>query len=112
MKVFMTTESRMTDHEMCLRAAKAAGYTVEDRGTYIVRMNDDGIPGLWRPLVSGEDNHRLMVDCDVEARFYDDVVTCRVYWENIEVTERVGTDKHAATRRAAVRAAAGMREKL
>lgn len=99
----------MTDHELCLAAARAAGYTVESYDADWVKLTGkDGLTEYWNPLEYDEDVFRLMVDCEVEARFCDDVVTCRVYGKNIEVTERAGTDKHAATRRAIVRAAAAI----
>lgn len=107
----------MTDRELLEAAARAAGHKIRAGGQVVQIGHDKYFIGRtegkgWDPFQSNADAFRLMVDCEVEARFCDDVVTCRVYGKNIEVTERAGTNKHAATRRAIVRAAAAMGESL
>jgi hypothetical protein len=59
----------MTDHELCLAAAKAAGYlteTWEGNEAYIARTDVDEYP-LWNPLQSDADAFRLMVDCGIDV---------------------------------------------
>jgi hypothetical protein len=99
----------MTDHELCLAAAKAAGYlteTWEGNEAYIA-----GMMSRWHPLQNDGDAFRLMVDCGMDIQFEKRTVAGVTYSKEGIVdwfTEHVGTDKHAATRRAIVRAAAAM----
>jgi len=95
----------MTDHELCLAAAKAAGYltaTWEGNEAYIA-----GMMSRWNPLDSDSDAFRLMVDCGRMDLHCGENAT-RAANEFGYFVEPHGTDKHAATRRAIVRAAAAM----
>ena len=97
----------MTDHELCMAAAKAAGYTVEDNGGWMSVLVDD-MDADWEPLDENGDAFRLMVDCGLEVSCHDDYVDVSGYSGSAIQVEDYGTDKHAATRRAIVRAAADM----
>lgn len=102
----------MTDHELCLAAAKAAGYTVEsDHTDWIKRTGPDGLTAYWEPLKYGADAFELMVDCGMDIDESGDGVRVSIYGDINDIPEAFemyGTDKHAATRRAIVRAAAAM----
>ena len=102
----------MTDHELCMAAAKAAGYTVEDRGTWINLTLDSGLSGRWDPINYYSPSFRLMVDCKINVEFENHAVVATSYCDREAIAtdfrELFGTDKHAATRRAIVRAAAAM----
>ena len=103
----------MTDHELCLAAAKAAGYTVEsDHTGWIKRTGPDGLTAYWEPLKYGAEAFELMVDCWLEVSVLIGFTEVEALGETrvIRVSEEHGTDKHAATRRAIVRAAAAMGE--
>lgn len=102
--------STMTDHELCLLAAKAAGYLTE---TWV--GNDAYIAGMmsrWNPLEDDADAFRLMADCKINVEFENHAVVATSYCDREAIAtdcrELFGTDKHAATRRAIVRAAAAM----
>jgi hypothetical protein len=102
----------MTDHELCLAAAKAAGYRVEvDQFGWINCARPNGLTSFWDPLRYSEYAFELMVDCGLDIQFEKRTVAGVTYSKEGIVdwfTEHVGTDKHAATRRAIVRAAAAM----
>ncbi len=102
----------MTDRELLEAAAKAVGYEV----TWDEKLGDftekKWFSYTWNPLTSDEDAFRLMVDCEMEVTIY--ITNVRVEHPDATprgaVTERYSdhnNDKHAATRRAIVRAAAG-----
>ena len=101
----------MTDHELCLAASKAAGYTVESAHGGWYHCTAPKVPNrIWNPLKSDMDAFRLMVDCDVELLILEDATytyTASEY-DLHGASEHHGTNKHAATRRAIVRAAAAM----
>ena len=93
----------MTDHELCLAAAKAAGYlteTWEGNEAYIA-----GMMSRWHPLDSDADAFQLLADCRITLISSDARVKPHAGYGQ---SEHMGTDKHAATRRAIVRAAAAM----
>lgn len=99
----------MTNHELCLAASKAAGYTVEsDHVGWIKRTGGDGLTTSWNPLEYGQDAFRLMVDCHVLVEIMKSKTEayCWKEGEFFVAEEPHGTDKHAATRRAITRAAA------
>jgi hypothetical protein len=102
----------MTDHELCLAAAKAAGYTVDsDEMNWIKCTSPDGLTGYWTPLEYDQDAFRLMVDCGIDIQFEKRTVAGVTYSKEGIVdwfTEHFGTNKHAAARRAITRAAAAM----
>ena len=110
----------MTDRELIEKAAKAAGIEVpitspwggysETLGIYQLCMDGSKITKQWNPLNNDADASRLMVDCELTV--------CCDYPETVDTYTRDGSeitefytkhnkDKHAATRRAIVRAAAG-----
>lgn len=99
----------MTDRELLELAAKAAGYDV-------VFVHDDKIPmrrcapsgpklRIWNPLEDDGDALRLAVKMKMDIRIYGDEV--RVYCCGIIASEWP-PDFDSATRRAIVRAAAGI----
>lgn len=104
----------MTDHELCLAAAKAAGYTVESVHGGWYHCTAPKVPNrIWNPLKSDMDAFRLMVDCGIDVEYINESVeascwTRGAYSDLLRATETFDTDKHAATRRAIVRAAAAM----
>ena len=103
----------MTDHELCLAAAKAAGYTVEsDHTGWIKRTGPDGLTAYWEPLKYGADAFELMVDCGIEVVPTETRSTAIAPAKNglLVESEDARTNKYAATRRAIVRAAAAMGE--
>lgn len=111
----------MTDRELLQKAAKAAGYTLdEDCDRTDVRDNGGG-PLRWNPLEDDGDALRLAVTLRI------DVYTLPINSEAVTVTakhrmrsdllrqpnptastEMLARDPYAATRRAIVRAAAEM----
>lgn len=104
----------MTDHELCLLAAKAAGYTVEwnkvlECFMFVPAETSWYVP--WKPLDSDADAFRLMVDCGLAVSTAAGSASAVLYSEGGGAEwffVPFGTDKHAATRRAIVRAAAAM----
>jgi hypothetical protein len=104
----------MTDHELCLAAAKAAGYTVESVHGGWYHCTAPKVPNrIWNPLKSDMDAFRLMVDCGMDIDESGDGVRVSIYGDINDIPEAFemyGNDKHAATRRAIVRAAAVMGE--
>lgn len=102
----------MTDHKLCLLAAKAEGYTVEGEGKLILRTYATGLTAMWCPLTFNAHAFDLMVDCKINVEFENHAVIATSYCDREAIAtdcrELFGTDKHAATRRAIVRAAAAM----
>ncbi len=87
----------MTDRELLEAAAKAAGYGV----TWDDIMGE--FTDNWNPLTSDEDAFRLMVDCGMT----DPLSKSSERLDFLLFSVDHNNDKHAATRRAIVRAAAG-----
>lgn len=102
----------MTDRELLEAAAKAAGYDFYWSGLQqcVFVKDGNGSAEQWMPLTSDADAFRLMVDMDMQVVCNSDPVlavcykTGGAYYQPL--TDNI-TDKHAATRRAIVRAAAG-----
>lgn len=105
----------MTDREMLEAAAKAAGYLPSQNwtwsdcfgiaGAFRYRLDEDWIE--WNPLEDDGDALRLAVTCKLTITYvanetWPDVIAITGH----QITEQVGTDPFAATRRAIVRAAA------
>ena len=89
----------MTDRELLELAAKAAGKMLKADGIY---QFDD-----WDPLTNDKDAFRLAVKLKMTVTYvanetWPDVIAITGH----QITEQVGTDPYAATRRAIVRAAA------
>lgn len=97
--------SREQDRELLEAAARAAGYHYRPNSSAIVK---DGIPGNWNPLHSDADAFRLMVDMKTSMSFRLGMVLA--ICDGHHMPECTYPDKHAATRRAIVRAAAAMSE--
>ena len=100
----------MTDRQLLELAAKAAGYDYKPCNGGIVV---DGIPGNWNPLIDDGDALRLAVDLNLQVAcgtFKDEEVSVYSFGQP-PVTEVV-QDRYAATRRAIVRAAAAIGEKM
>jgi hypothetical protein len=105
----------MTDRELLEAAAKAAGYEV----TWDEKLGDftekKWFSYTWNPLTSDEDAFRLMVDCTVVVCVMSESVNAaaadvelkEIKETCVELFKDHNNDKHAATRRAIVRAAAG-----
>ena len=107
----------MTDRELLELAAKAAGIDAD------VSVFFAGGPRSWNPITDDGDALRLAVKLNLEiqrSRITDarlPVVSCHMLYEDVHEEDRwqwefVGTDPYAATRRAIVRAAAQIGEKL
>ena len=100
----------MTDRELLELAAKAAGIEIYDwfsESVPIVRSGDDGI--VWRPLTDDGDALRLVSTLGIHLQFavgFTVAYAGSVYAK--QFTEHNGTDQHASTRRAIVRAAAAI----
>lgn len=96
----------MTDHELCLLSALAAGYTVEvKKGNRIIRTYPDGLTEPWDPLSYNVDTFDLIVDCEVGVRVYANAVVADCH--GVYAEELVGdADRHVAVRRAVTRAVA------
>ena len=115
----MTTPT--TDRELLELAAKAAGYEYAKHGGYIVV---DGIPGNWNPLTDDGDALRLAVVMGRMERLgvtihivepFDGETgpyTCVDAEKFGEQTIYHHADPFAATRRAIVRAAAAIGERM
>ena len=95
------------DRELLEAAARAAGIRFR-KGDYAKGLDTN--KGFWNPLDSDADAFRLMVDCELEVSCHDDYVDASGYSGSAVMVEDYGSDKHAATRRAIVRAAAAMSE--
>lgn len=114
-----------TDKELLQLAAKAAGVNGEYRSACVESYNADifgiapkgfSITSFWSPLTNEGDAFRLAVylDMDVCLSPRDKEVTAftLIYGAVSSCTEPYGNDKHAATRRAIVRAAAAIGEDM
>jgi hypothetical protein len=92
----------MTDREMLELAAKAAGSPLksDDAYPFPTRVSMD-----WNPLTDDGDAFRLKIHLKLEVSFNPHVV---LVWfgEKLLVSQEIGVDLVAATRRAIVRAAA------
>lgn len=65
----------------------------------------------WNPLLNDGDALRLAVDLGITPNIYSTCVAAKRYvGDKIDCEEDFGNDKHAATRRAIVRAAAAIGE--
>lgn len=104
-----------TDKDLLMMAAKAA-----DMGCTWLDDSDcmfwDGLPsmGIWSPLTDDGDALRLAVKLNLEiaqACYSKDLVDVYSKDDN-PITEFFNDDKYAATRRAIVRAAAAIGEKM
>lgn len=102
----------MTDRELLEAAARAAGIELIDYCTkVVVCYYNKQTKAPWNPLTDDRDALRLAVKRRMSIDFDDDgdvdVIDCiedRAEW----VSEHLGDDPGAATRRAIVRAAAAM----
>ena len=96
-----------TDKELLILAANAAGFNSFDG--HALQMIDSG----WNPLTDDGDALRLVVDLDITLAQLQYSTECVYYIDGDEfdpIHERHSNDKHAATRRAIVRAAAAIGE--
>lgn len=106
-----------TDKELLILAAKAAGI-VGDMTEYRNRILTQSDPEYvyWSPLDDDGDALRLAVDLDMDISVHcvDKTVSVTTIGNHglIEYEENQGADKHAATRRAIVRAAADIGESM
>jgi hypothetical protein len=115
--------SREQDRELLERAARAAGmvnWVWQDWPGMDIRYGVSHslyteATGHWNPLQSDADAFRLMVDCGVDVEYLNESVEAS-FWTRgadsnlLRATVTNLDDKHAATRRAIVRAAAAMSE--
>ena len=100
-----------TDRELLELAAKAAGIDVRWYQGDCLRVADkcNGFAGKWNPITDDGDALRLAVKLKFDILYYDTMI--RVYPrlpKCIVIHQEVGDDPYAATRRAIVRAAAGI----
>lgn len=103
----------MTDRELLELAAKAAGYdvTIKEVGGCLVGERTVGSLGFifWRPLLDDGDALRLAVALDMSVEVSAHEQSTYAYAGDVPrkwAMENWQDDKHAATRRAIVRAAA------
>lgn len=96
----------MSERELLEAAARAAGYEFSRTKSHPIGEKSYADGKMWNPLRENADAFRLMVDCGLKV-FYvgDDAIAVAGGHHRIE---DASTDKHAATRRAIVRAAAAM----
>ena len=104
-----------TDKELLMMAAKAVGVKITEHiGALCDYIKNDLTGEEWNPLTDDGCALRLAVDLDMGTFFYDNVV--KVFFKANGITDFVvepyGSDKHAATRRAIVRAAAAIGEQM
>lgn len=100
-----------TDKELLELAAKAAGYNIKahEDGTLYSDYRCSGYWGVFNPLSDDGDALRLAVGLSID--FYVDEEKTGAWVSNsICLTEDLGGDAYAATRRAIVRAAAAIGE--
>ena len=93
----------MTDRELLEAAAKAVGYEVTWDERLAEFTEKTWFSYTWNPLTSDEDAFRLMVDCGMT----DPLSKSSERLDFLLFSVDHNNDKHAATRRAIVRAAAG-----
>ena len=104
-----------TDKELLELAAKAAGLVgIHERANKFCYTSSHGHGGsvMWNPLESDGDALRLAVNLGMELDI--DIVSCTATYKSggyFNLTE-VDDNPYAATRRAIVRAAAAIGEKL
>lgn len=95
----------MTDHGLIDGAAKVAGKNGKWlNGRFLLLDSNGRYWTPWNPLTSNADAFRLMVDNELMIMPQFDYVIVDWYGAADAVEEPFGTDKHAATRRAIVRA--------
>lgn len=101
-----------TDKELLQLAAKAVGYeTKEDKHSGEVRVKIKNLWPLFNPLTDDAQAFRLAVDLGVKIEQIKSSVS--VYHPDAGLSfVSHGNDKHAATRRAIVRAAAAIGEAM
>lgn len=109
-----------TDKELLILAAKAAGFEAqysENFGDFSIGEPYSKNERRWNPLSFDGDALRLAVDLDMDVclnKSREAVTAWGCYGEVglISKNENYGNDKHAATRRAIVRAAAAIGEQM
>lgn len=98
----------MTDKELLAKAAKAAGAEWSDYSDrtpdHLEIKHADGIWREWKPLDDDGDALRLAVNLRIGL----EITGVAIYadYAGRQLIEHVGMNRHAATRRAIVRAAA------
>jgi hypothetical protein len=108
----------MSDKELLLAAAKAAGFVEPVRATdySLMWVSQSGFPSIWKPLEDNADAFKLMVQLNLTVWPVMDsgrppsyaVAQSPNYPNTIRVEELHNGDHYAATRRAIVRAAAAI----
>ena len=103
-----------TDKELLMLAAKAYGIEVDYRHGSGAFYYDDENTGReeWGPLDDDGQALRLAVKLGLEINICDQFGETNVYASNYYADEKHNSDPYAATRRAIVRAAAAIGEKL
>ena len=104
-----------TDKELLELAAKAAGYNIKWRdmkGGYERALITPKLNGeWWNPIADDGDALRLAVTLQID--FYVDGKQAGAWVDDfVCLVEDIGSDTYAATRRAIVRAAAAIGERL
>lgn len=104
-----------TDKELLELAAKAAGIEIQDERIWVdAKETMGGSWEKWNPLTDDGDALRLavklrmVIDCVLGAEYVEYFLNGHIQYINIDITD----DPYAATRRAIVRAAASIGEKL
>lgn len=96
----------MNDKELLELAAKASGEVLM-YDTFGCSDNPERVYNYWNPLTDDGDALRLAVKLDLQRVFVGGAEHNGMCWQEVNFT-----DPHAATRRAIVRAAAAIGEKL
>ncbi len=101
-----------TDRELLEKAARAAGYPPEWRGS--MRVETDTGPRWWNPLADDADAFRLAVKLGLNVCTPTEKHSTAFVqqWHGLgpSASEPAGSDPYAATRRCIVRAAASIGE--
>ena len=100
-----------TDKELLQLAARAVGLRgLHERAGKLCYTMESGGSVMWNPLESDADAFRLAVDLGFYVQICDLFNTTVIEIKRITLCEKHSNDKHAATRRAIVRAAVAIGE--
>jgi hypothetical protein len=119
----LSSKTKTSDRELIALAARAAGIkppaspyegTIDTSGAFVYYDDCEGKTWhTWNPLINDRDAFRLAVHIGliVNAPSVIGEVAEATFYE-IKISEPVGSDRYAATRRAIVRAAAEIGREL
>ena len=100
----------MTDKEYLELAAKAMGYvphhSYREKLNALLWISKSGFPSTWGPFDDDKDAFRLAIDLNINLTIMPWRIEAQALNQELVVENVVNDNKHAATRRAIVRAAA------